>query len=78
MAQPSPREQAQKMKEQKIEEWLGGLVKHGNRMKSDEFNENLEHLGFSKRKVRKLMPDLGYRREKDGFGPDGGWWVIRD
>jgi RecA-family ATPase len=76
MTQASPRAQAQKEEEQEIREWLDGFVKPGKRVRATKFNDELDQQGFSKRKVRKLMPKLGYyRKQEKKF--QGGWWVNR-
>ena len=76
MARASPREQTRKIREQEVKEWLDGFMKRGSKMLSQEFNEELRQHDYSGKLLRKIMPDLGYRKQKKGFG--GQWWVIRD
>lgn len=76
LAQPSPREQAQKIKEQKVLEWLDGVLMPGEKMLSTEFNEKFERLGYSAKMVRKNMPKLGYTKKQIGF--KGPWWTRRE
>ena len=76
LAQSSPREQARKAKEQKVLEWLDGVLMPGKKMLSTEFNEKFERLGYSARMVRKNMRKLGYTKKQIGF--KGPWWTRRE
>ncbi len=79
LAPAPPREQTRKAKEQKIREWLDGRVKPGGkRVPSKKFNRELKKLKFNAKKVRELMPEYQYRKDKEGFGKAAKWWVVRD
>jgi KaiC/GvpD/RAD55 family RecA-like ATPase len=76
LAQPSPREQARKAKEQEISKWLDGFMKRGKKVRSTKFNAAVQEQGFSAKKVTEIMVKFGYKKGQKKF--HGKWWVTRD